>query len=122
MAQRFLTAVGFTHGLFNMEFLHDSATDRLTVIEFNPRMASQYSDLYLRVLGIDMHVIGLALAHGRDPKALPRGAPTAARRPASSTAYSTRPRGRIGPKPRRPAPLPAPTRTGCSSPTPNRQP
>ncbi len=39
VAQRFLAAVGFTHGLFNMEFFYDAATDRLTVIEFNPRLA-----------------------------------------------------------------------------------
>ena len=62
VARRFLAAVGFTHGLFNMEFFHDAATDRLTVIEFNPRMASQYSDLYHRVLGVDLHAISLALA------------------------------------------------------------
>jgi hypothetical protein len=28
VAQRFLAAVGFTHGLFNMEFFHDAASDR----------------------------------------------------------------------------------------------
>lgn len=77
VARRFLAAVGFTHGLFNMEFFFDAATDRLTVIEFNPRMASQYADLYQRVLGLDMHAMGLALAHGRDPALVPRKAPTA---------------------------------------------
>jgi hypothetical protein len=49
VAQRFFDAVRFTHGLFNMEFFYDEIQDRLTVIEFNPRMASQFSDLYLRV-------------------------------------------------------------------------
>ena len=77
VARRFLGAAGFTHGLFNMEFFYDAATERLTVIEFNPRMASQYSDLYLRVLGIDMHAIGLALAHGRDPATIARSVPAA---------------------------------------------
>jgi biotin carboxylase len=77
VARRFLAAVGFTHGLFNMEFFYDEAQDRLSVIEFNPRMASQYSDLYLRVLGIDLHAIGLALAHGVDPASLPRAVPQA---------------------------------------------
>jgi hypothetical protein len=77
VARRFLQAVGFTHGLFNMEFFFDAASDRLTVIEFNPRMASQYADLYLRVFGIDMHAMALALAHGRDPASVPRMAPTA---------------------------------------------
>jgi hypothetical protein len=77
VARRFLAAVGFTHGLFNMEFFFDAATDRLTVIEFNPRMASQYSDLYRRVVGIDLHAMALALAHGRDPASARRALPTA---------------------------------------------
>ena len=77
VARRFLDAVGFTHGLFNMEFFYDAADDRLGVIEFNPRMASQFSDLYLRVDGVDLHRIALALAHGDDPAGLPRAAPVA---------------------------------------------
>ncbi len=77
VARRFLAAVGFTHGLFNMEFFYDAATDRIGVIEFNPRMASQFSDLYLRVLGIDLHAMALALARQVDPASLPRAQPTA---------------------------------------------
>jgi biotin carboxylase len=77
VARRFLAAAGFTHGLFNMEFFHDAATDKVTVIEFNPRMASQFSDLYLRVDGIDLHRVALELAHGRDPALLPRVEATA---------------------------------------------
>ncbi len=77
VANRFLTAVGFRHGLFNMEFFYDATTDRLTVIEFNPRMAAQFSDLYQRVDGIDLHRVALELAHGRDPGLLPRTQPTA---------------------------------------------
>ena len=77
IAQRFLHAVGFTHGLFNMEFFYDEAHDVLSVIEFNPRMASQFSDLYERVEGINLHEVGLALAHGRDPALLGRKSPTA---------------------------------------------
>jgi hypothetical protein len=61
-----------------MEFFYDATTDRLSVIEFNPRMAAQFSDLYLRVLGLDLHALSLALAHGKDPAAVPRVAPTAA--------------------------------------------
>ena len=77
VARRFLQAVGFDHGLFNMEFFYDAASDRISVIEFNPRMASQYSDLYRRVLGVDLHAVGLALAHGIDPATLPQAAPCA---------------------------------------------
>jgi hypothetical protein len=77
VAQRFLQAVGFTHGMFNMEFFHDAATGRLSVIEFNPRLASQFSDLYRRVLGLDPHAMSVALALGQDPAALPREVPVA---------------------------------------------
>jgi hypothetical protein len=77
VAQRFLQAVGFTHGMFNMEFFYDSATQDLKVIEFNPRMASQFADLYKRVDGLNLHAMALELAHGRDPWALPRCTSTA---------------------------------------------
>ncbi len=77
VARRFLAAIGFDHGLFNMEFFFDAASGKLTVIEFNPRMASQFSDLYLRVDGIDLHRLALELAHGRDPALVPRAPPSA---------------------------------------------
>ena len=77
VARRFLGAIGFTHGFFNMEFFFDEASGRLAVIEFNPRLASQFSDLYQRVLGVDVHAMTLALALGQDPMALPRRAPRA---------------------------------------------
>jgi biotin carboxylase len=77
VAQKFLQAVGFTQGLFNMEFFHDAATGKLSVIEFNPRLASQFSDLYRHVHGLDPHAMSIALALGQDPALLPRAAPTA---------------------------------------------
>jgi biotin carboxylase len=77
VARRFLGAIGFQRGLFNLEFFHDPATDRLSVIECNPRLASQFGDLYRRVHGIDPHAMGVALALGEDPAAVPRSEPTA---------------------------------------------
>lgn len=77
VARRFLAAVGFRHGFFNMEFFHDPATGRLTVIEFNPRMAAQFSDLYRRVLGVDPHAMAVAMARGEDPRDVPWAEPTA---------------------------------------------
>jgi hypothetical protein len=69
IAQRFLTAVGFDQGFFNMEFIHDMASGRLSVVEFNPRLASQFGDLYRRVQGVDAHEMALGLACGDDPAA-----------------------------------------------------
>lgn len=77
VARRFLAAVGFRHGFFNMEFFFDEASDRLSVIEFNPRLASQFGDLYRRVLGLDPHAMSLDMAVGLDPLGSPRVEPTA---------------------------------------------
>jgi hypothetical protein len=72
VARRFLRAVGFEHGFFNMEFFHEPDTGAVRVIEFNPRLASQLADLYRRVDGLDVHAMNLALACGRDPAEVPR--------------------------------------------------
>jgi biotin carboxylase len=77
VAELFLQEIGFSHGLFNMEFIHDAETGQIKVIEFNPRMAAQFSDLYARVDGIDLHEIALALSHGIDPAMLASRAPSA---------------------------------------------
>ena len=77
IAVSFMNEVGFTHGLFNMEFIHDEDSGEIKVIEFNPRMAAQFSDLYARVDGIDLHEMALALGHGIDPASLPLREPSA---------------------------------------------
>jgi len=77
VARRFLQAVGYRHGMFNLEFFHDEATDRLTVIECNPRLASQFGDLYRRVRGLDPHAMAVSLALGRDALSAPRSEPNA---------------------------------------------
>ncbi len=85
VATKFLNTVGYNHGMFNMEFFYDAATQTLKVIEFNPRMASQFADLYSRVEGLNLHAMALELAYGRDPWALPRTVRT--HRAASSFVY-----------------------------------
>jgi len=77
VARQFLQAIGYRHGFFNLEFFHDSASGRLSVIECNPRLASQFGDLHQRVLGLDAHAMAVALACGEDPLAQPRAAPSA---------------------------------------------
>lgn len=77
VAQRFLGAIGYAHGFFNLEFFYDQHDARLRVIECNPRLAAQFSDLYERVHGVDAHGMALALALGADPQSQPRRRPTA---------------------------------------------
>ncbi len=77
VASRFMQAVGFTHGIFNMEFIHDENSGQIKVIEFNPRMAAQFSDLYERVDGLSLHAVAMALSHGVDPQTISTCEPTA---------------------------------------------
>ena len=100
LARRFLEAIGFRHGMFNLEFFHDEASGTLTFIECNPRMASQFGDLHRRVLGVDAHAMAVALAVGDDPRAVPRTEPTAGA--AASLVYRS-----FDGRPGRPAPTPA---------------
>lgn len=78
VAQRFLAAVGFGQGFFNMEFFYDPVSDRISVIEFNPRLSSQFGDLYRGVLGLNPHAMALAIALGRKGSSVPRQPPTGA--------------------------------------------
>jgi ATP-grasp domain len=71
LADKILAAAQFTHGFFNMEFFYDQATDRLTVIEINPRLGSQLADLYHRTQGIDVYRMVLAMGMGKDPALVP---------------------------------------------------
>jgi hypothetical protein len=97
VARRFLGAIGYRHGFFNLEFFFDAASGRLSVIECNPRLASQFGDLYRRVLGTDAHAMALALALGEDPRACPRAAPAAG--VAASLVYRSLPGEAIPPPP-----------------------
>jgi hypothetical protein len=99
IAARFLGAIGFDHGFFNMEFFHDAASGALKVIEFNPRLASQLADLYRRVDGIDAHAGSLALAAGRDPADTMRCEPSA--RAAASFVLRVFEAARVPPAPSR---------------------
>lgn len=74
VARRAVDALGFSHGLFNVEFIWHPATDRLWIIEVNPRMAGQFSDLYERVSGRSLWSLLFALSLGREVPAAPGGA------------------------------------------------
>ena len=67
IAQRIVDATGLRHGCFNIEMLHDAERDVVSIIEMNPRMCTQFSDLYEKVDGTNGYEVQLALAIGRRP-------------------------------------------------------
>lgn len=67
LAERLLSGLGYRHGFFNLEFCWNPDTGRISVIELNPRMASQLSYLYESVDGVRPYEMLLALAVGESP-------------------------------------------------------
>jgi hypothetical protein len=60
-------ALGLERTLFNVEFFHDAARERVSLIEINPRLCGQFGDLYAKVDGTSGFELALALACGDSP-------------------------------------------------------
>jgi biotin carboxylase len=67
IAVTLMEGIGFDNGLFNIEMMYDVETDRSAIIEINPRMASQFADLYEKVDGTSSYRVLLDIARGRRP-------------------------------------------------------
>jgi hypothetical protein len=72
VAEQAVAAVGFDHGLFNVELCYDPSADAIKVVEINPRVASQFVTLYRSVDGISLYDLMLSLAVGETPHCEPR--------------------------------------------------
>lgn len=70
-ATRIVQALGLDHGLFNVEMRVCPETGECRLIEVNPRMAAQFSDLYEKVDGINLHDVALKIATGEAPDLTP---------------------------------------------------
>jgi biotin carboxylase len=67
IARRLMGGLGFDNGMFNIEMMYDTRADRIAVIEINPRMASQFADLYEKVDGTNAYEVLLDLGTGIRP-------------------------------------------------------
>lgn len=67
MARRLMGGLGFDNGLFNIEMMYDGCEDRIAIIEINPRMASQFADLYEKVDGTNSYEVLLDIGTGVRP-------------------------------------------------------
>lgn len=67
MARALMAGLGFDNGLFNIEMMYDAHEDRIAIIEINPRMASQFADLYEKVDGTNAYEVLLDIGTGVRP-------------------------------------------------------
>jgi biotin carboxylase len=72
VVQRVIRHLQLDHALFNVEMIHDPKTDRLSIIEINPRLCGQFADLHLHVDGVSTYETMIDLALGGRPSHRPR--------------------------------------------------
>ena len=64
LATRLMEGIGFDHSCFNIEMFYDPTADTISIIEINPRMSYQFSDLFAYVNGMSSFSVQLALITG----------------------------------------------------------
>jgi hypothetical protein len=72
LVRRVIARLGLDDSLFNVELAYEEKTDRVSIIEVNPRMSGQFADLYAKVDGFSLYEVALALAVGERPRVLRR--------------------------------------------------
>jgi len=68
LARRVMAHMGLESSLFNIELMVDPATERLSILEINPRICGQFGDLYAKVSGLSSFEVQLQLAAGERPE------------------------------------------------------
>ena len=71
--RRFLKHINFDNGCFNCEFFWDAEKQKLSVIEFNPRISQSHSPMCILVDGRSNHEVAVDVALGRKPRYEPGG-------------------------------------------------
>jgi biotin carboxylase len=72
IAETFINGIGYDNALFNVEFMYNAETDQVHIIEINPKIASQFTDLFEKVDGASSYRPLLEIALGEEP-AFPKG-------------------------------------------------
>jgi biotin carboxylase len=67
IAEAFISGISYDNALFNIEFMYRPETDEIHIIEVNPKIASQFTDLFEKVDGQSSYVPLLQIALGEEP-------------------------------------------------------
>ncbi|MDQ1592587.1 MAG: hypothetical protein QOG71_3214 [Pyrinomonadaceae bacterium] len=67
IAEAFISGIGYDDALFNMELIYNPATGEIHIIEINPKIASQFPDLFEKVDGTSSYTPLLQIALGEEP-------------------------------------------------------
>ncbi len=67
IAETFISGIGYDNALFNIEMIYNPRRQEIHIIEVNPKIASQFPDLFERVDGTSSYTILLQTALGEEP-------------------------------------------------------
>jgi len=67
IAKRLMHGVAYNFAMFNIEMIYDQAADRVFIVEVNPKIATQFTDLFEKVDGMSTYAVLLELALGERP-------------------------------------------------------
>lgn len=67
IAEDFISGIGYDNALFNVELMYNPVTDSISIIEINPKIASQFTDLFEKVDGTSTYSPLLQIAAGDEP-------------------------------------------------------
>lgn len=68
ITETFISGIGYDNAFFNIEFMYNPGTNRLHIIEINPKIASQFTDLFEKVDGLSSYSPLLQIALGEKPE------------------------------------------------------
>jgi len=67
IAETLIAGIGYENALFNIELIYNPGTDQIHIIEVNPKIASQFPDLFQKVDGTSSYSVLLETALGKEP-------------------------------------------------------
>ena len=67
IAATFMKGIGYDNAMFNFEMIYDSKKDSIHIIEINPKIASQFPDLFEKVDGSNSYEVMMRIALGKEP-------------------------------------------------------
>lgn len=70
IATTLMPALNFDNGLFEIEMYYNPNLDEIRIVEVNPRMCSQFADLFEKVDGTNSYELLLSIATGAEPNML----------------------------------------------------
>ena len=68
ITRKIIKYIGYDNGAFNIEFFYDKRTNRIWLLEINPRISQSHSDLFFKVDGAPNQKVIIELATGHAPE------------------------------------------------------